>query len=253
MSAPMREVVVIVPTYEERENIGRLLSALRRLSVAVDVLVVDDHSPDKTADVVLSYQKKHPEWGLHLLCRRKRKGLGAAYRAGFRFVLERDYQYIIQMDADFSHNPRDILPLLSLCRETKGLVVGSRYVKGVNVVNWPMGRIILSYTANCYIRFVTGMTLHDATSGFVCYHRAALRAIAQRRTRLTGGYAFQIASKFEVWKHGFPVREVSIIFTDRTRGRSKMSRKIFWEAFFAVVQMRLNSFFIKYAPRPPTD
>lgn len=244
----MREAVIIIPTYDERENIGKLLAAIHALSLGVDVVVVDDNSPDKTAEVVRSYQASHPQWGLYLLCQHNRTGLGAAYRHAFAYVLERGYQYIMQMDADFSHNPKDIRALLACCQQSGGMVIGSRYAKGVNVVNWPMGRIMLSYGANLYIQYVTGMKVRDATSGFVCYHRNALHCVLQRPSRLMGGYAFQVGAKFEVWKHDFPICELSIVFTDRTHGRSKMSHKIFWEAFFAVIQMRLRSFFVKYPP-----
>ena len=245
----MAETIIVIPTYDERENIGCLLEALRALPLQADVLVVDDNSPDGTAQVVRAYQKKHPTWGLFLLCREKPMGLGAAYRHAFRHVLDKAYTYVVQMDADFSHNPQDVPRLLRACQQGEGMVVGSRYVKGVNVVNWPISRVLLSYVANRYIQWVTGMGIRDATSGFVCYHREALQRVVQRKSSLAaGGYAFQIEAKFAVWRHQFPARELSIIFTDRIRGKSKISHKIFWEAFFAVIALRVGDFFAKYPP-----
>lgn len=237
--------LVVIPTYNEKENIELLLTAIFSLSVAFDVLIVDDNSPDGTADIVRAAQAKSPD-RIHLLERPGKQGLGTAYIAGFRYALERDYDYIFEMDADFSHNPEDLVRLYEACaNDGYDLAIGSRYVTGVNVVNWPIKRVLVSYYASYYVRLVTGMPVKDATAGFKCYHRDVLQAIDPDRVQFVG-YAFQISMKFNAWKHGFRITEVPIIFTDRTRGVSKMSSKIFWEAFGGVIALKVKSWFRKY-------
>jgi dolichol-phosphate mannosyltransferase len=240
--------LVIIPTYNEIENIEDLLEQVMGLEEPFHVLIVDDDSPDGTGDKVQDLQMR---WGKRLfLIRRKGKlGLGTAYIAGFQYALERDYAFIFEMDADFSHNPADLMTLLKACEEGADMAIGSRYVTGVNVVNWPMGRVLMSYFASFYVRLITGMPFHDATAGFKCYRRKVLQTIRMDRIRFIG-YAFQIEMKFLAWKHGFNIAEVPIIFTDRTRGQSKMNIRIFREAIFGVIQMKMNSFFRKYPPLP---
>jgi len=214
------------------------------LAPGFDVLIVDDNSPDGTAGIVRSIQ---PEFNnrLHLLERKEKNGLGTAYIAGFKWCLQRSYDYIFEMDADFSHNPDDLPRLLHACEhEGAGLAVGSRYITGVNVVNWPMSRVIMSYYASAYVRFITGMTIRDATAGFVCYTRKTLETIDLDKIKFKG-YAFQIEMKFKAWLRKVKIAEVPIIFTDRTLGTSKMSKKIFREAFFGVIELKVNSWFGK--------
>ena len=237
--------LVIIPTYNEKENIELLLQAIFSLPVAFEVLIVDDGSPDGTADIVRSMQATHPDQ-VHLLERPGKQGLGTAYVAGFRYAIRQGYDYIFEMDADFSHNPEDLVRLYEACAEQGyDLAIGSRYVTGVNVVNWPIKRVLISYFASQYVRWVTGMPVNDATAGFKCYRRRVLEAIDPDRVQFVG-YAFQISMKFNAWKHGFRITEVPIIFTDRTRGVSKMSSKIFWEAFGGVILMKMRSLFRKY-------
>jgi dolichol-phosphate mannosyltransferase len=208
------------------------------------VLIVDDHSPDGTADIVKRLQN---EWNdrLHILERREKNGLGTAYIAGFKWCLARSYRFIFEMDADFSHNPDDLPRLLEACEKGgAGLSIGSRYVTGVNVVNWPISRVIMSYYASAYVRFVTGMMIHDSTAGFVCYTRQTLETIDLDRIKFKG-YAFQIEMKFKAYLKQIKITEVPIIFTDRTLGTSKMSKKIFREAFFGVIELKINSWFRK--------
>lgn len=232
--------VVIIPTYNEKENAEAVIRKVMALSPAFDVLIVDDGSPDGTADIVKSLQVEFTG-RLHLLERKEKNGLGTAYIAGFRWCLEKNYAYIFEMDADFSHNPEDLPRLLDACtRDGAGLAVGSRYITGVNVVNWPISRVIMSYYASVYVRFITGMTIRDATAGFVCYTRSTLESIDLDKIKFKG-YAFQIEMKFKVWKKGIRIVEVPIIFTDRTRGTSKMSKKIFREAFFGVIELKIKS------------
>lgn len=237
--------LVIIPTYNEKENVTLLLQAILTLSVPFEVLIVDDNSPDGTADLVRGSQATYPD-RIHLLERPGKQGLGTAYIAGFRYAIQEGYDYIFEMDADFSHNPEDLVYLYEACAERGyDLAIGSRYVTGVNVVNWPIKRVLISYFASQYVRWVTGMPINDATAGFKCYRRRVLEAIDPDRVQFVG-YAFQISMKFNAWKHGFRITEVPIIFTDRTRGVSKMSSKIFWEAFGGVILMKVRSLFRKY-------
>ena len=236
--------LVIIPTYNEKENIELLLDAIFALPVNFDVLIVDDNSPDGTAAIAEGMQSTYPD-RIHLLKRPGKQGLGTAYIAGFRFAIQQEYDYIFEMDADFSHNPKDLVRLYEACaREGRDLAIGSRYVQGVNVVNWPMKRVLVSYFASYYVRLVTGMPFRDATAGFKCYRRRVLEAINPDQVRFVG-YAFQISMKYNTWLYGFDIVEIPIIFTDRTRGVSKMSSKIFWEAFGGVIMMRLQSLFRK--------
>lgn len=230
--------LVLIPTYNERENVSAMVDKVFSLPVEFDILVIDDGSPDGTADIVRERQRDYPE-RLHLLCREGKLGLGTAYLAGFRWGLERDYDYIIEMDCDFSHNPDDLPRLVAAAEEGADVVVGSRYVQGVNVVNWPMSRLLMSYCASIYVRTVTGMPVHDATAGFVCYSRRVLETMDLDKVEMKG-YGFQIEMKYSAWKLGFKIREVSIIFIDRVLGQSKMSSSIFGEAFFGVMKLRLR-------------
>lgn len=230
--------LVLIPTYNERENVSAMVDKVFSLPVEFDILVIDDGSPDGTADIVRERQKDYPD-RLHLLCREGKLGLGTAYLAGFRWGLERDYDYIIEMDCDFSHNPDDLPRLVAAAEEGADVVIGSRYVQGVNVVNWPMSRLLMSYCASIYVRTVTGMPVHDATAGFVCYSRKVLERMDLDKVEMKG-YGFQIEMKYSAWKLGFKIREVSIIFIDRVLGQSKMSSSIFGEAFFGVMKLRLR-------------
>ena len=230
--------LVLIPTYNERENVSAMIDKVFSLPVAFDILIIDDGSPDGTADIVRERQKDYPD-RLHLLCRKGKLGLGTAYLAGFRWGLERDYDYIIEMDCDFSHSPDDLPRLIAAAEEGADVVVGSRYVQGVNVVNWPMSRLLMSYCASIYVRTVTRMPVHDATAGFVCYSRRVLERIDLDKVEMKG-YGFQIEMKYTSWKLGFKIREVSIIFIDRVLGQSKMSSSIFGEAFFGVMKLRLR-------------
>jgi len=214
------------------------------LTKPFEILVVEDNSPDGTAHIVKKLQKEFPQ--LHIIERAGKLGLGTAYIAGFKWALERNYEYVFEMDADFSHNPEDLIRLHEACSVQNGdMAIGSRYVSGVNVVNWPMGRVLMSYFASRYVRFITGMNIHDATAGFKCYTRKVLETINLDNIRFRG-YAFQIEMKFTTWKFGFNIIEVPIIFTDRTQGTSKMSGGIFNEAVWGVIKMKLRSFITKY-------
>lgn len=240
----MGKSLVIIPTYNEKENIEDILRAVFALDHSFDILVVDDGSPDGTANIVLELQREYP--GLHLKQRNGKSGLGSAYIDGFKYALEHDYEYIFEMDADFSHDPADLINLYNACHETENdMAIGSRYVSGVNVVNWPMGRVLMSYCASIYVQFITGIPIKDTTAGFKCYRRKVLETIGPENVRFVG-YAFQIEMKFLAWKYGFNITEVPIIFTDRTRGESKMSSGIFREAVFGVIQMKINSLFKKF-------
>ncbi len=241
--------LVIIPTYNEKENIEQIIHAVFSLPKSFDVLIIDDGSPDGTASIVKFIQKQTNEHhALHLIEREGKMGLGTAYLKGFQFALDQGYNYIFEMDADFSHNPKDLERLYEACAiEGYDMAIGSRYVSGVNVVNWPMGRVMMSYFASHYVRFITGMPINDTTAGFVCFHRRVLERIDRENIRFIG-YAFQIEMKFTALMHGFRLREVPIVFTDRTRGKSKMSGSIFKEAFFGVIQMKINSYFKKYLP-----
>ena len=235
------DALVIVPTYNERENITAFLNKVLGLPYPLEILVVDDGSPDGTQDLVRQVMEEHPG-RVHLLPRTAKMGLGTAYIAGFRWGLSRSYQYFFEIDADFSHNPDDLLRLLSACRDkSSDLAIGSRYVTGVNVVNWPMSRVMMSYFASRYVQFITGLPVHDATAGFKCYQRRVLERINLDKIRFIG-YAFQIEMKFKAWKAGFQITEVPIIFTDRTLGQSKISKGIIKEAVWGVLMLRWNAF-----------
>lgn len=238
--------VVIIPTYNEKENVAAIIEAVLRQPVAMDVLIIDDGSPDGTAGIVRAKMEEHPG-RIHLVERKGKLGLGTAYIAGFKWALDHpQYEYIFEMDADFSHNP-DSLPDLykAVSREGADVAVGSRYVTGVNVVNWPMGRVIMSYYASVYVRMVTGLDVHDTTAGFVCYRRRVLETIELDKIRFKG-YAFQIEMKFTVEKCGFKIVEVPIVFVNRVLGTSKMSGGIFGEAFLGVMRLKISSWFRKY-------
>jgi len=242
----MNNRLVIIPTYNERENIEDIINAVFLLSMKFDVLIIDDNSPDGTSDIVKKLQGKYTE-RLHIIERLGKQGLGTAYIRGFKYALDNGYDYIFEMDADFSHNPLDLIELHKACEAPNvQMAIGSRYVTGVNVVNWPMGRVLMSYFASKYVKFITGLPVEDATAGFICYHRSVLEKLDLKKIRFIG-YAFQIEMKFLTWKHGFGIKEVPIIFTDRSRGQSKMSKKIFREAIFGVIQMKINSWFKKYS------
>lgn len=230
--------LIIIPTYNEKENIEAIISAVFALEDAFHVLVVDDSSPDKTADLVRNLQIQHPHT-LHLSVRKTKDGLGQAYIHGFKWALQNQYDYIFEMDADFSHNPQDLPKLFTACQQAD-MAVGSRYSKGVNVVNWPMGRVLLSYFASKYVRFILGLSIHDTTAGFVCFSRKVLEEINLDTVRLKG-YGFQIEMKFRAFKKGFRIVEVPIIFTNRELGVSKMNGGIIHEAVFGVLNLKWKS------------
>ncbi|PTQ93640.1 dolichol-phosphate mannosyltransferase [Mucilaginibacter yixingensis] len=240
----MPDSVVIIPTYNEIENVERMVRKVFSLEHDFHLLIIDDGSPDGTAAKVKELQLEFPG-RLFIEERQGKLGLGTAYIHGFRWALERHYDYIMEMDCDFSHNPEDLLRLRQACIDGADMSVGSRYLKGVNVVNWPMSRVLMSYFASMYVRIVTGMSVTDATAGFVCYKRRVLQTIRLHKIKFVG-YAFQIEMKYTTVKHAFNLVEVPIIFTDRTAGTSKMSTSIFREAFFGVIQMKINSIFRKY-------
>ncbi len=241
----MNTRIVIIPTYNEIENIQAIIEKVLSLEPVFDILIVDDGSPDGTADCVKKLQKSHPD-RIHLLERKGKLGLGTAYIAGFKYALSKSYEYIFEMDADFSHNPADLVRLYAACAEEGAyMAIGSRYINGVNVVNWPIGRVLMSYFAGFYVRFITGMPIQDATAGFVCYRRKVLETIPLDEIKFIG-YAFQVEMKFTTWKYKFKMTEVPIIFTDRTKGESKMSANIFKEAIFGVIQLKINSLFKRY-------
>ncbi|WP_439584484.1 polyprenol monophosphomannose synthase [Dyadobacter bucti] len=244
----MNSSIVVIPTYNEIENVEAIIRKVFSLESAFDVLIIDDGSPDGTAAVV---KKLLPEFegSLHLIERKGKLGLGTAYIHGFKWALGRGYEYIFEMDADFSHPPEDLVRLRSAC--AKGghdMAIGSRYITGVNVVNWPINRVLMSYFAGYYVRMITGMKIMDPTAGFICYTSKVLKTINLDNVRFIG-YAFQIEMKFDSWKYGFNIVEVPIIFTDRTKGASKMSRGIFKEAIFGVISLKVNSFFKRYIPK----
>lgn len=240
----MADGIVIIPTYNEIENIERLLRNVFSLQRSFHILVVDDNSPDGTAERVRSLQEEF-ENRLFLKVRTKKSGLGTAYISGFKWALQREYLYIFQMDADFSHNPNDLIRLYNTCKkENADVAIGSRYKTGVNVVNWPMSRVLLSWLASKYVRFITAMPICDTTAGFVCYRRHVLEAIHLKKIHFVG-YAFQIEMKFKAYLLKFNIVEVPVIFTDRTRGTSKMSGSIIWEAVFGVIKMKFLSLFNK--------
>ncbi|HSA05043.1 MAG TPA: polyprenol monophosphomannose synthase [Tenuifilaceae bacterium] len=240
----IKEKLVIIPTYNEKENIERMINKVMSLPGDFNLLIVDDGSPDGTAQIVKDLQLKYPE-RIYIVERAGKQGLGTAYIAGFRWALEHGFEYIFEMDADFSHNPDDLVQLYDACANGADLAIGSRYIKGVNVVNWPIGRVLMSYFASKYVRIVTGMKIMDTTAGFKCYKANTLRAINFDKIKLIG-YGFQIEMKFTAWKLGFKIVEVPIIFTDRKLGASKMSGGIFNEALWGVANMKLKSLFVSY-------
>lgn len=237
--------LVIIPTYNELENISDMVQTVMGLPGDFELLVIDDGSPDGTGSIVKSLQSSYPE-RLHLMERVGKLGLGTAYIAGFKWALARDYDFVFEMDCDFSHDPKDLIRLYDAVKKRNfDLAIGSRYITGVNVVNWPMGRVLMSYFASVYVDFITGLPVKDATAGFKCYHRSVLEGIKLDEIKFIG-YAFQIEMKFTAWKLGFRVIEVPIIFTDRTKGTSKMSPKIFKEAVLGVIWMKVKSIFSPY-------
>ena len=241
--------LVIIPTYNEKENIEAIITAVMELPIEYHVLVIDDGSPDGTANIVKNLMVNKYVGKLHIVERAGKLGLGTAYIAGFKWAIEHKYDYIFEMDADFSHNPQDLLKLYDACaNQGADVAIGSRYVSGVNVVNWPMGRVLMSYFASKYVRVVLGMKIHDTTAGFVCYRREVLETIELDKIRFKG-YAFQIEMKFTAYKCGFRIQEVPIIFVNRVLGTSKMSGGIFSEALLGVVRLRIGSWTRKYAKK----
>ncbi|MGC4022766.1 MAG: polyprenol monophosphomannose synthase [Cyclobacteriaceae bacterium] len=245
----MSNALVIIPTYNEKENIVQIIHAVLSQPKDFHLLIIDDNSPDGTANLIKEQQNLFntpTEKKLHLLQRAGKLGLGTAYIEGFKIALKHNYEFVLEMDADFSHDPRDLQRLYLACAERgNDLAVGSRYSSGVNVVNWPMKRVLLSYFASRYVRIITGIPIHDTTAGFVCYRKRVLEKIPLDRVKFVG-YAFQIEMKFLTWKYGFKLTEVPIIFTDRTLGQSKMSVGIFKEGFLGVIQMTVRSWFRKF-------
>lgn len=240
--ANLSDSLVIIPTYNEKENAAAIIDAVISLPHSFDVLVVDDNSPDGTAAIVKAKMQEHPG-RVHILEREGKQGLGTAYIAGFKWGIEHEYDFIIEMDADFSHNPEDLMKLYD-ATAIKGadVAIGSRYVTGVNVVNWPMGRVLMSYYASKYVQIITGLPIHDTTAGFVCYRRKVLEALKLDDIKFKG-YAFQIEMKFKAYKLGFKIVEVPIIFVNRVLGTSKMNSSIFGEAVFGVIRLKWNSLF----------
>ena len=248
----MAKGLVIIPTYNEAENIIQIIERIATLPVKFDIMIVDDNSPDGTTDILNDYirstthVKEVDKISIHIEKRETKKGLGTAYIYGFKKALSMQYEYIFEMDADFSHDPGDLVELYSACAEEGyDVAIGSRYISGVNVVTWPMGRVLLSYFASTYVKFITGMPIQDATAGFKCYRRKVLETINLDKIRFIG-YAFQIEMKFTAWKYGFKIKEVPIIFRDRKRGDSKMSVNIIKEAIWGVLSMKVNSLFKSY-------
>jgi len=242
--------LVIIPTYNEKENIENIIKVVMKLPLQFHILVIDDGSPDGTADIVKRLIETTFEGKLFLIERAGKQGLGTAYITGFKWAIEHQYDFIFEMDADFSHNPNDLMKLYDACaNEGADLAIGSRYITGVNVVNWPMGRVLMSYCASIYVRMVLGVDIHDTTAGFVCYRREVLETIELDKIRFKG-YAFQIEMKFTAYKCGFKVTEVPIIFVNRVLGTSKMSGGIFSEALLGVIRLKLSSWFRKYPKKP---
>ncbi|SVB71945.1 uncharacterized protein METZ01_LOCUS224799 [marine metagenome] len=238
----MSDSLVIIPTFNEIENIEKIIRKIFLLEKSFHILIVDDGSPDGTANIVNGLLNEFPK-KLHIEERKGKLGLGTAYIHGFKWALSKNYQYIFEMDADFSHNPDDLIKLYNANEKDGGEVaIGSRYVKGVNIVNWPMSRLLISFFASKYVKLITGMPINDSTAGFICYKRNVLETIKFNKIQFVG-YAFQIEMKFKAWKYGFNFIEVPVIFTDRTEGTSKMSEGIFFEAIFGVIEMKLKSFF----------
>lgn len=238
----MNNGLVVIPTYNEIENVESIIRAIFALKEPFHVLIVDDNSPDKTYEKVEILQKEFPTQ-LFLQVREKKAGLGTAYVHGFKWALQNNYEFIFEMDADFSHNPQDLVKLYEACQNGEAdMAIGSRYVRGVNVVNWPLSRVLLSYFASVYVKIITGMKIHDATAGFICYRREVLEKINLDKIKFVG-YAFQIEMKYRTYCKGFTIKEVPIIFTDRTKGQSKMSNSIIKEAVFGVISLRLKKLF----------
>lgn len=249
---PHSDSVVIIPTYNEKENISAIIDAVLGLEHNFDVLIIDDNSPDGTADIVKAKMAAVDEGRINIVEREGKLGLGTAYIAGFKWAIAHGYDYIFEMDADFSHKPEDLLKLYSACAtEGADMAIGSRYVSGVNVVNWPMGRVLMSYYASKYVRFITRMPIHDTTAGFACYRRIVLETLDLDAIRFKG-YAFQIEMKFTTYKCGFRIKEVPIVFVNRVLGTSKMSGGIFGEAVFGVIRLKVSSWFKKY-PKPHAE
>lgn len=241
----MNQNIVIIPTYNEKDNIERIIRKVFSLEMPFHVLIIEDNSPDGTADIVKKLMTEFPD-RLFIEERKGKLGLGTAYIHGFKWALKRDYEYIFEMDADFSHNPEDLIRLRNeVDNQNADAAIGSRYITGVNVVNWPMGRVLMSYYASAYVRIITGMSIRDTTAGFMCYTKKVLEKMDLDKIRFTG-YAFQIEMKFTTWKMGYKIIEVPIIFTDRTLGESKMNKKIFKEAIFGVISLKMKSLFRKY-------
>ena len=240
----MPDSIVIIPTYNEKENIERMIRKVFSLPDNFHLLIIDDGSPDGTAKIIKALQQEYAD-KLFIVERAGKQGLGTAYIHGFKWAIEKQYDYIFEMDADFSHNPDDLIKLKGACEAGADMAVGSRYVNGVNVVNWPMSRVLMSYFASVYVRFITGVKIRDFTAGFVCYKRRVLETVELHKIKFVG-YAFQIEMKYTTVKHGFNLVEIPIIFTDRTEGSSKMSKGIFKEAILGVIQMKINSIFRKY-------
>lgn len=238
--------LVIIPTYNEKENIKKIINKVFSLPLEIDILIIDDNSPDKTYEIIEDLKKNYSNNKLNLIKRNGKLGLGTAYITGFKWAIENNYDYICEMDADFSHNPEDLPRLINACMNYEAdLAIGSRYKSGVNVVNWPIGRVLMSYYASAYVRFITRMPIRDTTAGFKCYTKNVLKNINLEKIKLKG-YAFQIEMKFTAWKMGFKIIEVPIIFTDRKHGTSKMSGGVFSEALWGVLIMKLRSFFKNY-------
>ena len=238
----MSDSLIIIPTFNEKENIESIIKKVFSLKKQFNILIVDDNSLDGTAKIVKTLQKTYPK-KLFIEERSKKLGLGTAYIHGFKWALKKDYEFIFEMDADFSHNPDDLIQLYDVVKNNNGdLAIGSRYVKGVNIVNWPMSRLLLSFFASKYVKIITGMPIHDSTAGFKCYKKKILQTIELDKIQFVG-YAFQIEMKFKAWKYGFRIVEVPVIFTDRKEGVSKMSGGIFFEAVFGVLQMKIKSIF----------
>jgi dolichol-phosphate mannosyltransferase len=241
----VKKTLVIIPTYNEKDNAERIIRKIFALPLPFHILIIDDGSPDGTANIVKGLLNEFPD-RLFLEQRTGKLGLGTAYIHGFKYALRRDYQYICEMDADFSHSPKDLLKLYKACAERNyDLAIGSRYVNGITVINWPIGRVLMSYFASSYVRFITSMPINDTTAGFKCYHRSILETLDLDKIKFTG-YAFQIEMKFLTWKYGFKIIEVPVIFKDRVKGESKMSGSIFKEAIFGVLNMKIKSYFEHY-------
>ena len=236
--------LVIIPTYNEKENVEKMIRKVFSLKTPFHLLIVDDNSPDGTSEIVKKLMTEFPEQ-LYILERKGKLGLGTAYIAGFKWAIEKDYDFIFEMDCDFSHNPNDLEQLYQVAVDGADVVIGSRYISGINVVNWPLRRVLMSYLASIYVRVVTGMHVHDTTAGFKCYRRKVLETIEFERIKLIG-YGFQIEMKFTAYKLGFKIIEVPIVFTDRKEGTSKMSGGIFNEALWGVMKMKMRSLFKKY-------